>query len=92
VLRFPARTQSPKTLPAILQNHQTQQEMKIELYATFDSVFTDGQLKGIFYPLCGFELNDEKNTKLFFVSSNGIWTNESNSTENNNNTYTNLIL
>lgn len=66
--------------------------MKLELYPTFDSVFTDEQLKGIFYPLCAIELNDEKNTKLFFVSSNGIWTNESNSTENNNNTYTKFNL
>lgn len=66
--------------------------MKLELYPTFDSVFTDEQLKGIFYPLCAIELNDEKNTKLFFVSSNGIWTNENNSSENNNNTYTKFNL
>lgn len=66
--------------------------MKLELYPTFDSVFTDNQLKGIFYPLCTIELNDEKNTRLFFVSSNGIWTNENTSSENNNHTYTKFNL
>ena len=38
--------------------------MKLELYPTFDSVFTNNQLKEIFYPLCTIELNDEKNGKL----------------------------
>lgn len=66
--------------------------MKLELYPTFESVFTDEQLKGIFYPLCAIELTDEKKTKLFFVSSNGIWINENNSSENNNNTYTKFEL
>lgn len=62
--------------------------MKLELYPNFESVFIDEELKGIFYPLCAIELNDEKHTKLFFVSSNGTWTNQNNSSENNSNTYT----
>ncbi len=66
--------------------------MKIELYPNFENVFTDEQLKGIFYPLCSVELNDEKHTKLFFVSSNGVWIDEDNSSDINNNTFTKFSL
>lgn len=62
--------------------------MKIELYPTFDEVFYDQQLKGIFYPLCSIELDDAQKTKLFFVSSNGIWMNESETSDFNNSAFT----
>ncbi len=66
--------------------------MKIELYPTFNSVFIDEQLKGIFFPLCSIELNDENQTKLFFVSSNSVFTNEENKSDDNNNIFTKFSL
>ncbi len=46
--------------------------MQIELYPEFDEVFDNNLLKGIFYPLCKIiRINNEP---LYFVSSNGIWT------------------
>lgn len=57
--------------------------MKIELYPTFEEVFVDQTLKGIFYPLCSITLPNEAETKLHFVSSNGIWTNDEITSENN---------
>lgn len=66
--------------------------MNIELYPTYNRVFTDEQLKGIFYPLCAVELNDENQTKLFFVSSNGVWINEKHSSDNNNRSFTKFSL
>lgn len=57
--------------------------MRIELYPAFEEVFVDQTLKGIFYPLCSIILRNEAETKLHFVSSNGIWTNDSNASENN---------
>ncbi len=64
--------------------------MKIELYPNFESVFTDEQLKGIFYPLCSIELDDK--TTLFFVSSNGIWIDENDTSDVNSNCFTKFDL
>jgi hypothetical protein len=48
--------------------------MKIEMYPSFEDVFNDSLLKGIFYPLCKVsEIGGEFPESLFFVSSNGIW-------------------
>ncbi len=66
--------------------------MKITLYPSFENVFIDKQLKGIFYPLCAVKLNDEQQTQLFFVSSNGVWTNEENQSDNNSDIYTKFTL
>ncbi len=51
--------------------------MQITPYPEFETVFENDTLKGIFYPLCkisNFGLAGEKS--LFFVSHNGIWTDE----------------
>ncbi len=77
-------------LPTI--KREISMNMNIELYPTFESVFIDEQLKGIFYPLCAIELNDENHTKLFFVSSNGIWTNKEHQSNENTNIYTKFNL
>jgi len=66
--------------------------MKIKLYPAFSEVFSDQKLEGIFYPLCTIELNDERLTKLFFVSSNGIWTNDANYSDDNNSIFTKFSL
>ncbi len=48
--------------------------MKIELYPTFEEVFEDKALKGIFYPLCKVsDLGKGIANPLFFISTNGLW-------------------
>ncbi len=62
--------------------------MKLELYPTFESVFTDEQLKGVFYPLCSLTLDKYPNEVFHFISSNGLWMDENFETENNTFNYT----
>jgi len=62
--------------------------MKIKPYPKFEDVFHDDILLGIFYPICSVSDFDEDNTKLHFVSSNGIWMNEDIKTEFNTRDYT----
>jgi len=58
--------------------------MKIELYPDFKEVFEDTSLKGIFYPLCKIsEINTDIKEPLFFISNNGIWTDETIKNKNN---------
>ena len=64
------------------------QTMNIELYPKFDKVFTDETLKGIFYPLCSLTLEEYPNKIFHFISSNGIWMDESHKTEINSSDYT----
>lgn len=61
--------------------------MIIELYPAFEEVFFDETLKGIFYPLCSVTLTNEAETKLHFVSSNGIWTNDEGTSQYNSSQY-----
>ncbi len=63
--------------------------MKIFPYPTFDEVFKNKTLEGIFYPLCSVEYVIQNSVvKLHFISSNGLWMDESFSTETNTFSYT----
>lgn len=63
--------------------------MKIELYPEFDEVFTDNTLKGIFYSLCKVsEISADIAEPLYFVSHNGIWTNDDSVSEQNQAAFT----
>jgi len=55
--------------------------MEIELYPEFNEVFENDTLKGIFYTLC--KVSSIKQGSFFFVSHNGIWTDENIKNENN---------
>lgn len=59
--------------------------MKIKLYPDFEEVFIDNTLKGIFYPLCSYTI---ENQTFHFVSSNGLWMNEEFDTDTNTSQYT----
>ncbi len=52
----------------------------MKLYPSFDEVFVNDDLKGIFYPLCSVEIADKT---LHFVSHNGMWLNKQFATEYN---------
>jgi len=60
--------------------------MKIKMYPSFNEVFTNDELYGVFYPLCTVE------NKLHFVSSNGLWMDEQIETEHNTFEYTKFEL
>lgn len=63
--------------------------MKIELYPDFEEVFDKDTLKGIFYPLCKVsEISFDLKEPLFFVSSNGIWTDKTINNDNNRSDFT----
>lgn len=62
--------------------------MKIDLYPNFDEVFADETLKGIFYPLCTVSLEKYPNKVFHFISSNGLWMDESFETAYNTFGYT----
>jgi len=53
----------------------------MKMYPSFNEVFVNDELLGIFYPLC----SDEHG--LHFVSSNGLWMNEQYGTEHNTFSY-----
>ncbi|WP_051941760.1 hypothetical protein [Maribacter forsetii] len=71
-------------------NHKGHLEnLNIELYPDFNEVFESDQLKGIFYPLCKItNIETSPDQPLYFVSSNGIWTNENIKNENNQTGFT----
>ena len=60
--------------------------MEIKMYPSFNEVFTNEELLGVFYPLCSVE------NQLHFVSSNGLWMDEQFETENNTTEYTKFEL
>ncbi|HAS43575.1 MAG TPA: hypothetical protein DCS93_24055 [Microscillaceae bacterium] len=63
--------------------------MKIDLYPKFEEVFDDKQLEGIFYPLCKIsDLAKGLPQSLFFVSTNGLWMDETNETAYNGFSFT----
>lgn len=63
--------------------------MKIELYPSFEQVFNGEELKGLFYPLCKVtQVGRGITNPLYFVSSNGVWMNESEKTDFNQPSYT----
>ena len=63
--------------------------MKIELYPKYEEVFLDEALKGIFYPLCKVShLSEEIPSPLFFISTNGMWMDETKKTEFNSTGFT----
>lgn len=63
--------------------------MKIFPYPSFEEVFTDKTLEGVFYPLCSIEyVTKESVVKLHFISSNGLWMDEDFSTKTNTFSYT----
>jgi len=62
--------------------------MKINLYPTFEEVFTDETLKGIFYPLCSLTLEKYPDKVFHFISSNGLWMDENYETKFNTFNYT----
>jgi len=62
---------------------------EIKPYPTFNEVFADDELKGIFYPLCTVVDKEKHKNKLFhFISSNGLWMNEDFETNVNTAQYT----
>jgi hypothetical protein len=50
--------------------------MTVKPYPTFETVFSDKKLKGIFYPLCSVSNIDGIDAELFVVSTNGLWIDE----------------
>lgn len=66
--------------------------MKIELYPEFEQLFENDVLKGIFYPLCKVFDSESVDSPLFFVSSNGIWTDDNVKHENNQSNYVRFQL
>ena len=61
-------------------------DMEIKMYPSFNEVFTNEELLGVFYPLCSVE------NQLHFVSSNGLWMDEQFETENNTTEYAKFEL
>jgi len=58
--------------------------MNISLYPAFDDVFDDPSLKGVFYPLCRLtDISPEITEPLFIISTNGLWTDETNKSDFN---------
>lgn len=57
----------------------------IVLYPAFEDVFTNDDLKGVFYPLCTVTLGN--NEQLHFVSHNGMWIDEEVESSTNNNRF-----
>lgn len=76
----------PNWLTKEIDQYKFPKEMIFDFYPDFDKVFADDTLKGLFYPLCTVSsIPSYPNTKLHFVSSNGVWLDEQyNNIENNN--------
>ena len=51
--------------------------MVMKMYPSFNEVFANNELLGVFYPLCSSE------DGMHFVSSNGLWMDEQYETEHN---------
>ncbi|MGD1840036.1 MAG: hypothetical protein ACFB0B_03950 [Thermonemataceae bacterium] len=67
--------------------------MKVALYPAFEEVFNNNALKGIFYPLCEVsDVSASLSDPLFFVSSNGIWTDGQIENDNNASDFTRFQL
>jgi hypothetical protein len=64
--------------------------MNIKPYPSFDEVFTNDALKGIFYPLCS--LSTQNGAMVHFISSNGMWLNKADESEQNTVNYTRFDL
>jgi hypothetical protein len=64
--------------------------MNIKPYPSFDKVFTNDALKGIFYPLCS--LSTQQGAMFHFISSNGMWLDKAAETEQNTINYTRFDL
>lgn len=56
--------------------------VNITLYPAYADVFTNDDLKGVFYPLCTVTLENEE--QLHFVSHNGMWIDEEVESSTNN--------
>ena len=61
--------------------------MHIQMYPSFDEVFADQKLYGIFYPLCTVTAVDLA-APIHFVSANGMWIDERFQTPDNTAEYT----